>query len=190
MKKITLLIFSLLLLVGCGQKVVLLPDLDGHVGQVTVTAHSGETVTLDQANQAVSGKDDVYTMSDAEVQSTFSEALAAQPEPTARFLLYFFSDSAKLTAESEKRLPEIMESYRNRSSTDVSIIGHTDTVGEKQYNYDLSLRRALSIKKKLIKDGMPADIIQTTSHGESNPLIPTPDGKREPKNRRVEVLVR
>jgi len=190
MKRITLLILSLILLAGCGQKVVLLPDLNGDVGQVTVTSHSGETVTLNQANQTVSGKDDVYTMSEAEVQSTFSEALAAQPEPTAKFLLYFFSDSTKLTAESKKILPEIMESYRTRSSTDVSIIGHTDTVGEKQYNYDLSLRRALNIKKKLEKEGMPADIIQTTSHGETNPLIPTPDGKREPKNRRVEVLVR
>nr|WP_321513064.1 OmpA family protein [uncultured Pseudodesulfovibrio sp.] len=190
MKKLTLIIFSLILLAGCGQKIVLLPDLDGHVGEVTVTPHSGEAVTLTQANQAVSGKNDVYTMTEAEVQDTFGEALQAQPEPTARFRLYFLSDSAKLTVESEKMLSEIMESYRARSSTDVSIIGHTDTVGEKQYNYDLSLRRALSIKKKLVEEGMPADIIQTTSHGETNPLIPTPDGKREPRNRRVEVLVR
>ncbi|MCJ2165406.1 MULTISPECIES: OmpA family protein [unclassified Pseudodesulfovibrio] len=190
MKKLILTALCLMLLAGCGQTVVLMPDLDGHVGEVTVTAKSGETVTLNQANQAVRGKDDVYTVSDQELQSTFGEALAAQPEPTARFLLHFFSDSAKLKPESEALIPEIMESYRTRASTDVSVIGHTDTVGEKQYNYDLSVRRATAVKELLEAAGIPAEIIETTSHGEENPLVPTPDGKAEPRNRRVEVLVR
>lgn len=190
MKKYIFFTLCLILLAGCGQTIVLMPDLNGHVGEVTVTSKDGETVTLNKANQAVSGKNDVHILSDAELQSTFGEALAAQPEPTARFLLHFFSDSAKLKPESKALIPDIMESYRTRSSTDVSVIGHTDTVGEKQYNYDLSVRRAKAVKDLLEAQGIPADIIQTTSHGEENPLIPTPDGKSEPRNRRVEVLVR
>jgi outer membrane protein OmpA-like peptidoglycan-associated protein len=132
----------------------------------------------------------VTTLSDAQVQAEFGAAMAAQPLPTARFILNFLSDSSKLTNESKKLFPDIMQSWRDRNSTDVSVIGHTDTMGEKQYNYDLSVRRAKKVRDLLVKAGMPEDIIQMTSHGEENPLIPTPDGKPEPRNRRVEVLVR
>lgn len=192
MKKIALILFACLWLAGCGggQTIVLLPDLDGHVGEVTVTSEGGQTATLNQANQAVTGTTKVTTLSDAEVRSEFGAAMAAQPLPTARFILHFYSDSAKLTDESKKLIPDVIQSWRDRNSTDVSVIGHTDTVGEKQYNYDLSVRRAKKVRDLLVKAGMPEDIIEMTSHGEENPLIPTPDGKAEPRNRRVEVLVR
>ena len=189
MKKI-IAILCLFLLAGCGQKIVLLPDLNGDVGRVVVTAKSGETVVLDQANQAVSGTDQVYVMSDEEVRADFGEAMAAQPEPTARFILYFLSDSTTLTSESVKRFPAIMQEFEARHSTDVSVIGHSDAMGDKDYNYQLSVRRAEKIKRMLVDNGMNADVIQTISHGEENPLVPTPDGKSEPRNRRVEVLVR
>jgi outer membrane protein OmpA-like peptidoglycan-associated protein len=192
MKKFAFILLVGLMLAGCGggQTIVLLPDLDGHVGEVTVTSEGGQTATLTEANQAVTGTAKVTTLSDAQVQSQFGAAMAAQPLPTARFILHFHSDSAKLTDESKKLIPDIMQSWRDRNSTDVSVIGHTDTVGEKQYNYDLSVRRAKKVRDLLVKAGMSPDIIQMTSHGEENPLIPTPDGKSEPRNRRVEVLVR
>ncbi|WP_319582396.1 OmpA family protein [uncultured Pseudodesulfovibrio sp.] len=192
MKQYALILLVGLLLAGCGggQTIVLLPDLNGHVGEVTVTSEGGQTATLTEANQAVTGTSKVTTLSDAQVQSEFGAAIAAQPMPTARFILHFFSDSSELTAESKKLIPDVMQSWRDRNATDVSVIGHTDTVGEKQYNYDLSVRRAQKVRDLLVKAGMPEDIIQMTSHGEENPLIPTPDGKSEPRNRRVEVLVR
>jgi outer membrane protein OmpA-like peptidoglycan-associated protein len=192
MKKFAFILLVGLMLAGCGggQTIVLLPDLDGHVGEVTVTSEGGQTATLTQANQAVTGTTKVTTLSDEQIQSEFGAAMAAQPLPTARFILNFLSDSSKLTSESKKLIPDIMQSWRDRNSTDVSVIGHTDTMGEKQYNYDLSVRRAQKVRDLLVKAGMPEDIIQMTSHGEENPLIPTPDGKSEPRNRRVEVLVR
>ena len=192
MRKYAFILLACLMLAGCGgkQTIVLLPDLDGHVGEVTVTSEGGQTATLTQANQAVTGTTEVTTLSDAQVQSEFGAAMAAQPLPTARFILHFHSDSSKLTNESKTLIPDIMQSWRDRNSNDVSVIGHTDTVGEKQYNYDLSVRRAKKVRDLLVKAGMPSDIIEMTSHGEENPLIPTPDGKSEPRNRRVEVLVR
>ncbi|BCS89311.1 OmpA family protein [Pseudodesulfovibrio sediminis] len=191
MKRIILITLFLMMLAGCnGQTVVLLPDMDGHVGTVDVTSETGETVTLVQANQAVKGKDTVVTMSDEDVQKTFGGAIAARPEPTAKFLLYFRSDSTTLTNESVKLFPEIMQAFHDRASTDVSVVGHADRAGDKDYNYKLSLRRANKVRAMLLDKGMPADVIQTISHGEENPIIPTADNKHEPKNRRVEVLVR
>ncbi|AMK09816.1 MAG: OmpA family protein [Pseudodesulfovibrio sp.] len=191
MKRLAFIFICCLMLAGCGgQTVVLLPDLNGHVGELTVNDKEGEAVTLTEANQSVSGSGKVTTLSDEQVQATFGEALAAQPLPTARFLLYFASDSAKLKPESESEIPAIIKAWKDRASTDVSVVGHTDALGEKQYNYDLSVRRAKKVRDLLVKEGLPEDIIELTSHGEENPLIPTPDGKSEPRNRRVEVLVR
>ena len=73
---------------------------------------------------------------------------------------------------------------------DISVIGHTDTAGDKEYNFELSKRRAIAVKNLLVKQGVIKNFIKTTSHGEKNPLIKTGDNVIEPRNRRVEVIVR
>ena len=54
----------------------------------------------------------------------------------------------------------------------------------------LSLSRALAVKEMLVRQGVASNTIQTTSHGKENPLIATADNVFEPRNRRVEVVVR
>jgi outer membrane protein OmpA-like peptidoglycan-associated protein len=54
----------------------------------------------------------------------------------------------------------------------------------------LSTERARHVRDQLVEKGVDAELISVTSHGEDNPLIPTPDEVAEPKNRRVEVVVR
>ena len=53
----------------------------------------------------------------------------------------------------------------------------------------LSLRRANSVKNELVRQGVPADAIAVIGKGESNPLVATGDGVREPQNRRVEIVI-
>jgi outer membrane protein OmpA-like peptidoglycan-associated protein len=53
----------------------------------------------------------------------------------------------------------------------------------------LSLRRANAVKDSLVREGVPASAITVIGRGESNPLVPTGDGVREPQNRRVEIVV-
>jgi len=54
----------------------------------------------------------------------------------------------------------------------------------------LSNRRARAVTDLLIEKGIDKDQIETTSHGEENPIVKTEDNVSEPKNRRVEVFVR
>ena len=54
----------------------------------------------------------------------------------------------------------------------------------------LSLQRAILVRDYLVGEDVDASIIQVDSHGEGNPLFPTADEVPEPRNRRVEVLVR
>lgn len=180
---------------GTGSMVVLLPDLDGNVGQVVVETEGGQRV-LTEAHQSAhttgrkSPPSEVTTLSTDEIRSAFSEVLAAQPPPPAKFILYFVKDSNILTGESSDLLPKIIRTIQERQSADIVISGHTDTVGEKAYNYKLSIERAKMIYDTLVANGAVPANITVTSHGEGNPLIKTKDNVAEPRNRRVEVVIK
>jgi outer membrane protein OmpA-like peptidoglycan-associated protein len=70
------------------------------------------------------------------------------------------------------------------------VIGHTDTTGTAASNVDLGLRRATLVRRLLLDAGLEGTIVDATSHGEADLLVPTPDETREPRNRRVEISVR
>lgn len=194
--------FALLLLclffAGCATKgttVVLIEDPDGSVGQVEVSTPSG-TQRLAAAGQATSVKDSsarpdpVHTLDQTAIEKDYGPAMRAMPTPPERFLLYFEFGRTELTLESQPAPAKILESVQLRNSRDVRVNGHSDTVGSREDNARLSLDRAQEARDLLIEKGVDPAIIQVSSHGEGNPLIPTPDETAEPRNRRVEVLVR
>ena len=193
-----LVVGFLLLTAGCAgprNSVILIPDLDGSVGSISVSNEAGR-VFIDSPYYSTNIKDgkSVPTPPAAvdkeKIHSMFSEALAAEPEPPVHFLLYMEENSAKLTADSMAQFPRIMETIRSRNSVSVSVIGHTDTLGDKDSNQRLSTQRAASVSRLLIQNGVEEGDIETTSHGEENLLVKTEDNVSEPKNRRVEVIVR
>lgn len=182
---------------GCAPKstFVLLPDSDGHVGKIIV-ANSQGTRMLNQPRQSVVIKSknespgEVKTMDETEIHSVFGKALDIQPLPPARFLLYFEHDSVRPKPESGRKIPEIIHAIENRRSMDISVNGHADRTGGDDYNYELSFKRAKQVKKMLEKEGVDPSLITTTSHGKNIPFVPTVDNVPEPRNRRVEVIVR
>lgn len=129
-------------------------------------------------------------MAREEVTAIFGRALEAQPERPAIFILHFKPDSDELTDESMSLVPAILDAVDLRRSVDTSVVGHTDTVGAREYNYELSRKRAQKIRDLLVSKGVDPDILDVTSHGEENLLVPTGDETEEPRNRRVEVTVR
>jgi len=173
---------------------LVIPDSEGKVGQITVTNRAG-TQVVDQPRQAstVQSADDApsppSTLEETEIKRIFGEALAAQPAAPARFILYFKDDSEELTPESELLLPEVFRTIRDRGALDISVIGHTDTIGTRDYNYQLSFRRARKVADLLVAQGVDRKILEIESHGEDNLLVKTGDQVREPRNRRVEITV-
>jgi len=95
-----------------------------------------------------------------------------------------------LTGESQALIPAILEATRTRPAPDVSVIGHTDTVGNSEANEKLALQRAQSVAETIRKAGLQVQDLTIASHGERNLLVSTPDNTPEPRNRRVEVTVR
>lgn len=189
----------LLIIVSCaapGKNLfVLMPDPDGHTGQMTVT-NQGGTQVVDKPGDVTEVKDALTPpapprpMDEKEIARLFGAALSAQPSLPAIYLLYFKTGAADLTEESAKKIPEIFAAISDRKSSDITVIGHSDTMGAKPLNYDISLNRAQRVKELLVSMGVDPLAIETESHGEDNPLIKTPDEVAEPRNRRVEVTVR
>ncbi len=87
-------------------------------------------------------------------------------------------------------LPKIEQAINDRIPCDVNIIGHADSTGSKEYNINLSLKRARQVRQWLYNLDLNISTIIVESYGEEDPLIPTADGVPEPRNRRVEILVR
>ena len=197
-------VLGLMLLASCATSVpppvpkqsifLVIPDPEGKVGQITVTNQTG-TQVLNQPRQAstVQSANDApsppATLQETEIKQIFGEALAAQPSAPARFILYFKDDSDELTPESEILLPEVFRTVHDRGALDISVIGHTDTIGTRDYNYQLSLRRARKVADMLVKQGVDRKMLDIESHGEDNLLVKTGDQVREPRNRRVEITV-
>jgi len=174
--------------------IVLLPDDQGKTGAIVVSS-AGVQRRLDRPGQTVTVEAGAppglpTVIPGPEVLAIAGPALAALPKPPSRFILYFEHDSVTLTAESRALLKKVLVTIRDRAPVDVSVVGHTDTVGKKEYNYALSLKRAKAVASILLGEGIDPSVLDITSHGKDNPLVPTGDQVPEPRNRRVEITVR
>jgi outer membrane protein OmpA-like peptidoglycan-associated protein len=121
-------------------------------------------------------------------------AVAAPPPGPAApqapsFMVFFDWDRSELSAQALNTIRQAAGSYKTKGSARITATGHTDKSGPDDYNMALSLRRANTVKDALVREGVPATAISVIGKGESQPLVQTADGVREPQNRRVEILV-
>jgi outer membrane protein OmpA-like peptidoglycan-associated protein len=120
----------------------------------------------------------------------YDSLTAALPPPAAHFTLYFLEGTTRLTAESEPELKKVFAELAKRPGAEVQITGHTDTVGSEGDNDMLSLKRAREIREALVAQGLSPTISRAVGRGERELLVATPDNTAEPRNRRVEIIVR
>jgi len=122
-------------------------------------------------------------------------APATAPAPTApavpgqSLLVFFDFDRANLTPEATAVIRRAAETVRRGGVVRIAITGHADRSGTDAYNMALSQRRANAVRDALVREGVPGNRISTAARGESQPLVPTADGVREPQNRRTEIVV-
>jgi outer membrane protein OmpA-like peptidoglycan-associated protein len=181
-----------LTLSGCAKSyLVLLEDHDGSTGKVTFNGAGGETL-VEQAGYgaALDNSKTVFKVEQQQINKDFGKALASEPVLPEIFLLYFETGGTKLTAESAALIPKIIEAAGKHPAADISVIGHTDTVGDAEKNEKLANERALQVSKLFDPSKLDVKEVAVTSHGEKNLLIKTADDVSEPRNRRVEVTIR
>ncbi|HZP98768.1 MAG TPA: OmpA family protein [Reyranella sp.] len=112
------------------------------------------------------------------------------PQPQAQtFMVFFDWDRSNLSAQAITTIKQAAAAYKTKGSARITATGHTDRSGPENYNMALSLRRANAVKDALVREGVPATAIQVFGKGETQPLVQTADGVREPQNRRVEIVL-
>jgi outer membrane protein OmpA-like peptidoglycan-associated protein len=173
--------------------VVLLPEAGG--GPASVVVGDGPQTAILQAPFSAAAVDTAgriapRSSTEDEVKRLFAHALAAQPPASVSYLLYFETNSTNVAAASVSAFNALMAEVAKRPAVEVQVTGHTDRVGSDAENDKLSLQRAEAVRAMLIQRGIQASFIRAVGRGEREPLVPTPDGQAEERNRRVEVIVR
>lgn len=174
--------------------VVLLPDAAGQAGAVDIrTADERQSLSTPFASAFVTHRGSFVTqVQDAQaVQSKYAQTLAARPAAPVSFTLQFESGSAvDLAPDFKPVLDQLLAAIARYPAPEVTIIGHTDRVGSLEDNDRLSLKRAETVRDKLVQSGIAASMITLAGRGEREPAVPTADGVAQPANRRVEINVR
>ena len=111
------------------------------------------------------------------------------PPTVKQFIIFFGFNKCSITAEADQVLSEAAASAKRDGSVRVKIIGHTDTVGTPAANQRLSDCRANAARSNLAGKGVSEGSIASEGKGESELMVQTGDGTKEPQNRRTTIEV-
>jgi len=150
-------------------------------------------------NDFCNGPEVSQQVSKSETQAQADSTAVAETEPAAEIppvpenlVIHFAFDRSdfKPLEETSRFLSECKAYFEKEPGTILDITGHTDAIGTTSYNQALGMRRAESVRSYFAGQGIPSEIMETSSMGESVPVADneTPQGRAE--NRRTEILIK
>jgi OOP family OmpA-OmpF porin len=115
----------------------------------------------------------------------------AAPQAAAKVTLnadaLFDFDKSVLKPAAKASLDSLAGKVKSLTLEVIVAVGHTDSVGTDAYNQKLSIRRAESVKKYLVSQGIEAKRIYVEGKGESQPVADNKTAEGRAKNRRVQI---
>jgi outer membrane protein OmpA-like peptidoglycan-associated protein len=141
------------------------------------------------AAQTVLSNEQIQQALQASSASTSRGLGRQRPTPTSVNLSIAFeynSDALKPQASAQLKQLQLALTSQALRSDRFMLAGYTDGKGDPQYNKRLSLKRAESVKRFLVANGVNATRMQTAGYGSEQLLIP--DRPNDPQNRRVEIV--
>lgn len=108
---------------------------------------------------------------------------------TAGDRIFFAFNSADISSEAQQILQRQAEWLRRYSNVGVTIEGHCDERGTREYNLALGERRAQAAKNVLVAAGIPAARLSTISYGKERPAVPGSGEDAYGQNRRAVTVV-
>ena len=115
---------------------------------------------------------------------------AARPAVPREYIVFFDFDKADLTPQAIEIIRTAAANAKAGNVVRLAVTGYADRSGSDRYNLRLSERRARAVTAELGRQGIGQNAIDIAWKGESEPLVPTADGVREPQNRRVHIVFR
>jgi len=180
MKKTVLLVSVVALLSACGSSVKL--------DKVPVEDKSGQTVN---AGSAATGTNDGAGVAKSNVATVILDKNAQDPALSAALkTVYFDYDSFVIRSEFQATLEAHAKYLKADKSRRVSIEGHTDERGGREYNLSLGQKRAEAVRKALQLQGVPDAQMEAISYGKEKPAVLGNSEAALEKNRRAEFSYR
>ena len=99
--------------------------------------------------------------------------------------IYFSTDSYQLSTEMKGYLNDLIQKIRGLNNASIGLLGHTDGIGNSDYNLLLSARRTQAVKAYLLKNGINSNQIKTEHFGELKPIESNSSSKGRQKNRKT-----
>lgn len=96
----------------------------------------------------------------------------------------FPKDISLLSQSAKHYLDSVIEQLKTESIKEITLSGHTDEEGSKEYNLDLSRKRAINVKSYLIKNKIDSTKIKIDYHGKEKPI-----STEDSYNRRVQIII-
>ncbi len=160
---------ALVLLSGCGKRAAK-PDTTG---------------TTAPASDAASSSGDVGSAG-----NVGDDAGEGGPtgELLSRRIIYFDFDSAEIRADSQSIVGAHARYLADNPQARVRLEGHADERGSREYNIGLGERRAQSVRRALLLQGVTEAQLATVSYGEERPAVAGSDEGAYSQNRRVELI--
>ena len=129
-----------------------------------------------------------------DLQKQMDEMAALQAEKTDRGMVLtlgdvlFESGESTLAPGAARNIGKIAEFMLNYPERNAVIEGHTDSMGDEDFNLDLSRDRAFAVREALIQSGVTANRISTQGFGEALPVASNTSSTGRQKNRRVDII--
>jgi peptidoglycan-associated lipoprotein len=161
-----------LLLAGCGttQKQEEGAKVEERGGAAGTGAEGPQSYGVDQGRQSV------------------MEQLNDPTSPLSQRIIYFDYDSSEIRQEYRATVEAHAAFLAANPTLTVSLEGHADERGSREYNLALGERRAQSVKRQMVLLGANGSQIRTTSYGEERPVVQGHDEGSWSQNRRVEII--
>lgn len=159
-----LILGSLVFLANCGTKPVETPP--------PPPAQTTDTSAADNANA---------TNDETATQGPSGELLSKR-------IVYFDFDSADIRADSQSVVAAHARYLAGAPAQKVRLEGHADERGSREYNIGLGERRAQSVRRALLLQGVAEVQLSTVSYGEERPAVAGSDEQAYAANRRVEIV--
>ncbi len=120
----------------------------------------------------------------------FSTMAQALPGLEASIIIHFDSGKSFLGGDDKAKLRKFFKKYKTGPKSRVFVVGYTDSVGDKRANYQLSRKRAQSIRREIISDfGLNAALIMAVGKGEESPVGDNGKAEGRSSNRRAEIYL-
>ena len=183
MIKIVILSASVVLLSACSTVEELVDKSIGEQGVVTVEDRSSAT----QENIIAQDNSSFEVQNYSGTNAAAKDAVTALKEDGVVFVLNFSYDGYEIDEKSTKEIIKHANFMRDNPQVDLTLTGHADERGTREYNLALGENRALSVKEILGLYDLTTRV-EVISFGEEKPISQAHDEQGWQQNRRVEFI--